>query len=105
MPKVINFNAPDLRPRVDRLCERYGLSMGEMSRKLMEPQLRRLEREWERVERQVQGLDNQSTEDLEATENRLLDRLNSLSEAESHLLDEVQAELRRRSTADVPVAA
>jgi len=65
----------------------------------------RLYREWQRIKREVSKIDSKPKQKLEERHDALMDRLGELSEAEQHLLDEIQAELRERDREEEAVPA
>lgn len=94
---VIGIHAPDLKDRVKEIAQRMGISMSDLGKQLLEPQVDRIEREWARMERRMNRVAAMSDAQLEDEENRLLDRLSDLSEPEEAYLNAVQDELTARS--------
>lgn len=87
----------ELKQRVQSLADRYDMSMSSFAASLLKEQIDKIEREWARIERQVNRISAMSDEQLEAEEVRLLDRLHDLSEPEEAYLNAVQDELTARS--------
>ena len=85
--------------KVKFVAERVGEDEAVIWRRLANSSITitRLYRDWQRIEREVSKLGSKPERKLEERHDALMDRLGELSEAEQHLLDEIQAELRVRA--------
>jgi len=97
----------DTIEKVKFVAERVGEDEAVIWRRLANSSttITRLYREWQRTEREVSKLGSRPERKLESRHDDLMDRLGELSEAEQHLLDEIQAELRKRTQQGKPAAA
>jgi hypothetical protein len=85
--------------KVEYVAEREGVTEAALMRRLIDDanSLTRLYREWQRIEREVASLSSKGDRALEDRHDTLMERLDDLSAAEEHLLDEIQSELRNRA--------
>ena len=93
---------PDTIQKVRFVAERLGVDQAEVWRKLANTAttIDRIHSKWQRIEREVSKLGSKPERKLVERHDALMDRLGELSEAEQHLLDQIQAELRVRADAD-----
>ena len=101
--KTIRYE-PDTLDQIAYVAERMDTRESTLMRRLLtsHKSIETLYREWQRIEREVSKLGSKHERKLEDRRNALMDRLGELSEAEQHLLDEIQAELRVRAKEGEP---
>jgi len=104
--KTIRYE-PDTLDRIAYVAERMDTRESTLMRRLLtsHKSIETLYREWQRIEREVSKLPSKPERKLEERHDALMDRLGELSEAEQHLLDEIQAELREREREEEAVPA
>lgn len=90
----------DTLDQIEHVAGQMGLKEATLMRRLLTStrSISHLYREWQRIEREVERLSTKPYSELEERHDNLMARLDDLSAAEEHLLDEIQAELRDRAS-------
>jgi len=84
--------------KIGYLAGKLGIYEAEVFRRLVtsSESVDQLYARWLRIENEISQLSGKSDRKLEERHDTLVERLYDLSEAEKHLLEEIQRELRRR---------
>lgn len=97
---------PSTIEKVEYVAEKVGVDQSVIWRRLVTSteSIETIYEEWARVESLVDRIPAMKNRGLEEKEDDLLERHYDLSEAEEHLLDEVQTELRKRTQDETEAA-
>lgn len=92
---------PALIEALDAISERTGRSRSAFVRDILEPEVKRIENEYSRIEREILRIPERADDRLEEREYALLDRVadHTVTPAEEELLSAIQKELRERMEA------
>jgi predicted transcriptional regulator len=84
--------------KIEYLAGKLGIYEAEVFRRLVtsSESVDQLYARWLRIENEINQLSDRRKRKLEERHDNLVERLYDLSEAEKHLLEEIQRELRRR---------